>query len=597
VLSAGSIGGTGEVNFRSLEWTGGAIKYNAQVVIPEDGSLLIDGDNVHCLTYSAASNYPVIDNKGNAVLSGTGGVKNESYSVGGNFWLTYGRLINSGTFDIQSDAGFTQTPYIPGTTDVHGTIENSGLLLKSGGTGTSSVEWNVINTGTLQVQSGTLAISGTFNNTGDIDVQTGALNLSGTLSVGCSGGKTLSVTNGGTVTNSVGYIGYDSGATGMATVSGSGSVWTNSGGLYVGCRGGAILSIINGGTVSNTTGSVGYDSASSGFVTISGTGAKWTSSSYLRVGDSGTGVITQTGGTNSVIGTLYLGYGFTGTGVYNLNGGTLAVGGLASGSGTAIFRFGGGTLMANSAFTSSLPMSLTGTGGNATVNTNGNAVTLSGALSGAGGLKKLGANKLTLTGADTYTGRTTIAAGTLELGSAAWNPVLTAGGAELQTQNLGGGTVTATKLVFNYTGAADPVATIQSLLAASCDGGAWDVGQFRAPTAAALGLTLGYLDDPTAHTVTLVPTYAGDFNLDGIVDVTDLNVWAANAGKSASWQAGDVNYDGAVNLIDLKMLKASIGLPRLSIPSSSAAVPEPSTVVLSAIALLAVIGYRRRQVG
>ena len=108
------------------------------------------------------------------------------------------------------------------------------------------------------------------------------------------------------------------------------------------------------------------------------------------------------------------------------------------------------------------------------------------------------------------------------------------------------------------------------------------------------GLTLGYFDDPTAHTVTVMPTYAGDCNLDGIVDVTDLNLWAANAGKTASWQAGDLNYDGVVNLTDLKLLKASIGLPSLSGVSSGAAVPEPSTLVLSAIALLAVIGYRRR---
>ena len=63
-------------------------------------------------------------------------------------------------------------------------------------------------------------------------------------------------------------------------------------------------------------------------------------------------------------------------------------------------------------------MTLSGTGGNANVNTNGNAVTLSGQLSGAGGLDKLGANTLTLAAQNTYLGPTTISAGTLTLGNA-----------------------------------------------------------------------------------------------------------------------------------------------------------------------------------
>ena len=62
-------------------------------------------------------------------------------------------------------------------------------------------------------------------------------------------------------------------------------------------------------------------------------------------------------------------------------------------------------------------MSLTGTGGNAIVNTNGNAVTLSGVLSGTGGLTKAGAGTLTLSAANTYTGLTTVSAGMLAYGA------------------------------------------------------------------------------------------------------------------------------------------------------------------------------------
>src|SRR5204862_531145 len=54
------------------------------------------------------------------------------------------------------------------------------------------------------------------------------------------------------------------------------------------------------------------------------------------------------------------------------------------------------------------------------LDTNGQSVTLASPLISSGGtLTKLGAGTLTLTGANTYTGGTTIAAGTLQIGGAA----------------------------------------------------------------------------------------------------------------------------------------------------------------------------------
>ena len=62
-------------------------------------------------------------------------------------------------------------------------------------------------------------------------------------------------------------------------------------------------------------------------------------------------------------------------------------------------------------------MAITGSGGNATVDANGNAVTFSGNLSGPGGLVETGSGELTLSGTDTYTGGTTISGGTLDIAS------------------------------------------------------------------------------------------------------------------------------------------------------------------------------------
>jgi autotransporter-associated beta strand protein len=54
------------------------------------------------------------------------------------------------------------------------------------------------------------------------------------------------------------------------------------------------------------------------------------------------------------------------------------------------------------------------------LDTNGNNATLAGAIGGAGGLTKVGAGTMTLSGASTYLGGTTVNAGTLQAGAANW---------------------------------------------------------------------------------------------------------------------------------------------------------------------------------
>jgi autotransporter-associated beta strand protein len=125
----------------------------------------------------------------------------------------------------------------------------------------------------------------------------------------------------------------------------------------------------------------------------------------LMIGKTGAGIFTQTGGTNTVSGALFVGLPNPATNsIYNLNGGTLIVGMLFKGNSTGSFNFGGGTLQPRSNLATLIPMTLTGVGGNANVDTAGYLVTLSGALSGIGGLNKLGSGTLVLGASNSFTG-------------------------------------------------------------------------------------------------------------------------------------------------------------------------------------------------
>jgi T5SS/PEP-CTERM-associated repeat protein len=119
-----------------------------------------------------------------------------------------------------------------------------------------------------------------------------AWNISGQLVVGGFLGPavgSLTVQNGGTVSNTDGSVGYASGSTGTVTVSGTGATWTNSGDLYIGRNGTGTLDVSTGGSVSNLIGHVGgcagCGSGGVGTVTVSGPGATWTNSTGLAIGE------------------------------------------------------------------------------------------------------------------------------------------------------------------------------------------------------------------------------------------------------------------------------------------------------------------------
>jgi hypothetical protein len=107
-----------------------------------------------------------------------------------------------------------------------------------------------------------------------------------------------------------------------------------------------------------------------------------------------------------------------------------------------------------------------------------------------------------------------------------------------------------------------------------------------------LGDQTVWLDSAATANGFASPYLPGDTNLDGFVNVTDLNAIGLSWTMGIStWSGGDLNADGVVNAGDLNL----VGLNwQMSTPVAAQSVPEPHAMLMLATALIGLVLARRR---
>lgn len=377
---------------------------------------------------------PTTISSGSLVLNGTQASSGYTVASGASLFLrttTFSGNI-TGPGNVSKDISTFGASTISGANNNYTgtTIVNlDRFTLGSGGVinGTSSITvlgqfaaqfenlGTVTTPGALTVNGSSSASDGLFNNGNNAGTTPGSLTAASITLQSSFISNATSPAHGGEFNNRLNST-VNLG-TGAITVNGQGNSLAG-GSTATGSR------FSNAGTV--TAGSITLNSSSTAN-TVSNRGGTFTQTagtttltSAITLAANGGSGAAGTAGNDAVLnlsgGTLTLPTLALNSGTLNATGGTLTLGsaGLtSSGANSIAANLGSTTLSASTAWSSSVPATLTDATTGTTVNTTGGNITLSGVLSGTGKLVKAGSGTLILSGANTYTGSTTVIGGTL----------------------------------------------------------------------------------------------------------------------------------------------------------------------------------------
>jgi fibronectin-binding autotransporter adhesin len=394
--------GTGTLTFT------GANSYTGDTTI-ESGTLAVSGLGAS-IDSSTTSSVVNVGGSGGSLTISDGGQVSDYFGVIGD----------------PHGASGTNTALITGITadGIASTWTNDGLYIGAGSVGALEIEdgGQVIDSYAYlgDANNGTATVSGVNANS------IASTWKSGTLYLGFDGAGTLNVEDGGQVTSTSAYVGYASANGASAVVvtgtnsNGATSTWSIAGSLVVGYSTPGSLSVNAGGQVTDSVGILGDTSYASGSATVDGTGSAWVNTSELVVGSANAGALTISN--DALVSSPFVYMADSGPAEATINlesGGVLATDGIYRGTGEAALNFDGGILRAtagSSDFTSNFTsgeVTLQSNGG--VFDTNGFNVTVNSVIGGGGALTKQGTGTLTLTAGNTYTGNTTVDAGTLSV--------------------------------------------------------------------------------------------------------------------------------------------------------------------------------------
>ncbi|MEW6438438.1 MAG: autotransporter outer membrane beta-barrel domain-containing protein [Pseudomonadota bacterium] len=199
----------------------------------------------------------------------------------------------------------------------------------------------------------------------------------------------------------------------------NGAATGTTGTFTIGSPGASTLTIENGSALTSTgTINIGTQPTGTATVTVTGAGSQWIANGTLFVASAGTGILNIENGATVIAATSVRLGGAPGHGpaFLNISDGTLETARLTLAAGTQA-NFDNAVLRANAANAAWITNlgTLNIEAGGLTIDSNGFAIGTAAGLQGAGGLTKIGAGVLTLSGDSTYAGETLIDAGTLAL--------------------------------------------------------------------------------------------------------------------------------------------------------------------------------------